>query len=74
MVYPRGFIFQGAMLINIHAYIVPTIFTELLYPLQDGCTPLHHAAWGGHPTIVECLLSTPGIDVDIAFLMIFLKH
>ena len=38
---------------------------ELLYPLQYGNTPLHHAAWGGHTTCVEHLLSTPGIDVNI---------
>ena len=39
--------------------------TELLYPLQDGDTPLHLAARGGHTTHVERLLSTPGIDVNI---------
>ena len=38
---------------------------ELLYPLQYGDTPLHLAAWGGHTTCVEHLLSTPGIDVNI---------
>ena len=38
---------------------------ELLYPLQLGHTPLHLAAWGGHTTCVEHLLSTPGIDVNI---------
>ena len=38
---------------------------ELLYPLQDGLTPLHFAARGGHTTSVEHLLSTPGIDVNI---------
>ena len=38
---------------------------ELLYPLQDGHTPLHWAAWGGHTACVEQLLSTPGIDVYI---------
>ena len=40
-------------------------FTELLYPLQGGYTPLHYAACGGRTTCVERLLSTPGIDVNI---------
>ena len=42
-----------------------TMLIELLYPLQDGDTPLNLAAWGGHTTCVEHLLSTPGIDVNI---------
>ena len=47
-------------------YIVPTdILAELLYPLQDGGTPLHLAAEGGHTTCVEYLISTPGINVNI---------
>ena len=50
---------------HVHVYFVPTIFAELLYPLQDGNTPLHLAAKGGHTTCVEHLLSTPGIDVNI---------
>ena len=50
---------------NIHVYIVPTMLIELLYPLQDGHTPLHLAAWKGHDTCVKQLLSTPGIDVNI---------
>ena len=33
--------------------------------LQNGFTPLHCAAMGGHTTCVEHLLSTPGIDVNI---------
>ena len=41
------------------------MLTELLYPLQDGDTPLHLALKGGHTTCVEHLLSTPGIDVNI---------
>ena len=42
------------------------MLSELLYPLQDeGNTPLHFAAMGGHTTCVEHLLSTPGIDVNI---------
>ena len=41
------------------------LMAELFYPLQAGCTPLHRAAEGGHTTCVECLLSTPGIDVNI---------
>ena len=42
-----------------------SMLTELLYPLQDGDTPLHLAAREGHTTCVERLLSTPGIDVNI---------
>ena len=39
----------------------------LLFPLQySGGTPLHWAAGEGHTTCVEHLLSTPGIDVNIA--------
>ena len=41
------------------------MLTELLYPLQDGYTPLHLAAREGHTTCVEHLLSIPGIDVNI---------
>ena len=41
------------------------MFTELLYPLQYGYTPLHYAAKGCHTTCVEHLLSTPGIDLTI---------
>ena len=41
------------------------MLTELLYPLQDGGTPLHFAALKAHTTCVEHLLSTPGIDVNI---------
>ena len=51
--------------VHVHVYIVPTMLTELLYPLQREYTPLHLAAWGGHTTCVEHLLSTPGIDVNI---------
>ena len=47
-------------------YIVPTMLTELLYPLQwGGNTPLHWAARGGHTTCVEHLLSTPDIQFDV---------
>ena len=41
------------------------MLTELLYPLQDGYTPLHFAARGGNTTCVEHLLTTPGIAVNI---------
>ena len=51
--------------VHVHVYIVPTMLTELLYPLQQRFTPLHHAVVGGHTTCVELLLSTPGIDVNI---------
>ena len=44
---------------------VPTMLCELLYPLQDGHTPLHLAAKEGDTTRVKSLLSTPGIDVNI---------
>ena len=33
--------------------------------VQDGYTPLHLAARGGHITCVDHLLTTPGIDVNI---------
>ena len=48
--------------VHVHVY-------NILYPLQDGDTPLHLAARGGHIACVEHLLSTPGIDghVDNAF-------
>ena len=48
-----------------HVYILPTMLTEILYPLQYGYSPLHLAANGGHTTCVEHLVSTPGIDVNI---------
>ena len=51
--------------LHVHVYIVPTMLAELLYPLQDGRTPLHLAAKEGRPTYVERLLSTPGTDVNI---------
>ena len=41
------------------------MLSELLYPLQDGDTPLSIALRQGHTTCVERLLSTPGIDVNI---------
>ena len=41
------------------------MLAELLYPLQDGHTPLHLAARRGHTICVKRLLSTPGIDVNI---------
>ena len=37
----------------------------VMYPLQEGYTPLHLAAKGGHTTCEEHLLSTPGVDVNI---------
>ena len=52
-------------ILHVHVYIVPTMLADLLYPLQDGDTPLHFAAKGGHNTCVEHLLSTPGIEVNI---------
>ena len=42
------------------------MLNELLYPLQyGGDIPLHLAVKRGHSSIVEHLLSTPGIDVNI---------
>ena len=43
------------------------MLTELLYPLQHGNTPLHFAVDGCDTAyvIVEYLLSTPGIDVNV---------
>ena len=29
--------------LHVHVYTVPTMLAELLYPHQDGCTPLHIA-------------------------------
>ena len=51
--------------LRVHVYIVPTMLTELLYPLQNGNTPLHLAAMSGHTACVERLLSNLGIDVNI---------
>ena len=41
------------------------MLSKLLHALQYCDTPLHQAASGGHATCVECLLPTPGIDVNI---------
>ena len=48
-----------------YMYMLPTVLTEKLYPLQLGQTPLHLAVGGAQTTCVERLLSTPGIDVNI---------
>ena len=52
--------------LHVHVQIVPTMLSELhvLYPLQDGNTPLHLAAMRGLTTFMEHLLSTPGIFVN----------
>ena len=64
MLYMKGHVDDHVL--HVHVYIVPTMLTELFtHPLQDGYTPLHYAAKGGHTTCVEHLLSTPGIDVMI---------
>ena len=63
MLYMKGHVDYHVL--HVHVYIVPTVLTELSYPLQDDYTPLHYAAKGGHTTCVEHLLSTPGIDVNI---------
>ena len=41
----------------------------ILYTLQVCNSPLHSAAWRGHASCVECLLSTPGIDVNATTLV-----
>ena len=43
----------------------------ILHPFQCGDSPLHLAAMEGHTTCVECLLSTPGIDVNIKDMVSF---
>ena len=63
MLYMKGHVDDHVL--HVHVYIVPTMLTELLYPLQDGDTPLHYAAMEGPSTCVEHLLSTPGIEVNI---------
>ena len=61
--------FEGDMLMTMYymymCTLLPTMLTELLYPLQFGSTALHLAARGGHTACVEGLLSTPGIGVNI---------
>ena len=42
-----------------------SILIVLLYPLQDGNTPLHFAVLEDHTTCVEHLLSTSDIDINI---------
>ena len=63
MLYMKGHVDDH--MLHVHVYIVATMLAELLYPLQDGDTPLHLATSGGHTTCVVHLLSTPGIDVNI---------
>ena len=63
MLYMKGHVDDHVL--HVHVYIVPTVLTELSYPLQDDYTPLHYAAKGGHTTCVEHLLSTQGIEVNI---------
>ena len=65
MLYMKGHVDDHVL--HVHVYIVLTMLTELLllYPLQDGYTPLHLAVMEDHATCVEHLLSTSGIDVNI---------
>ena len=52
--------------------MLPSMFgTIQMYALQSDSTPLHIAAWKGHTTCMEHLLSTPGIDVDTLFKIFF---
>ena len=61
----KGHVDDHVHVLQIHVCIVPTVLTELFYPLQDGKAPLHYAAMRGHTACMEYLLSTPGIDVNI---------
>ena len=63
--YPHHVLLIFPVCVAIYVFIVPTMLTELLCPLQDGDTPLHLALRKGHITCVERLLSTPGINVNI---------
>ena len=63
MSYMKGHVDDHVL--HVHVYIMPTMLTELLYPLQYGDTPLHYAVMGGHTSCVECLLSANGIHVNI---------
>ena len=63
MLYMKGHVNDHVL--HVHLYIVPTMLTELLYPLQCGNSPLHIAARKGNTTSMEHLLSTPGIEVNI---------
>ena len=48
---------------DLRPYVTCTLY--VVHPLQGDNTPLHLAAKEGHTTCVECLLSTPGIGVNI---------
>ena len=63
MSYMKGYVNDHVL--HVHVNIVPTMLTELSYPLQHGNTPLHLAAMGGHTTCVEYILSTRGINMNI---------
>ena len=65
MLYMKGHVDDHVL--HVHVYIVLTMLTELLYPLQHGYTPLHYPAIGGNATYknVEHLLSSQGIKVNI---------
>ena len=52
-------------MLMLHVYIVPTMLTELIYPLQLGDTLLHLAAEKGRTKCMKRLLFTPGINVNI---------
>ena len=64
-VYMKGHVDDHVLHVHVYVYIVPTMLTELLYPLQKGYAPLYLAVVGNYITCVEHLLSTPGIDVNI---------
>ena len=53
-----------ACMLYIPHMFISTILTEQLCLLQDGNTPLQHAAREGYITYVKHLLSTPGIAAN----------
>ena len=63
MSYMKGHVNDHVL--HVYVYTVPTMLAELLYPHQDGCTPLHIAVMEGRAACIERLLSIPDIDVDI---------
>ena len=61
--YLVGHVDDHVLHVNVH--IIPTMLAELLYPLQDGNTPLHIAVEKGYTLCMEYLISIRGMDVNI---------